>query len=269
MKCPYKYNKINNIIFNELNAIFDIKNKENIILENNISLFDIMPYMNITNNININSVFNYSLKEFLKENDIYPQYKSDIDEVHLIPYKNNIIGYNEYINNNNAFIIEYYFKLGSLYNKYYEKAVKNELYIFIYVFIFLYIIIKIIYETIGNFSIMINTVDYIDLIMDKKYKELYREFIEYKSYRVFAFFYFIILIECAFFFYIIYDARKINNIYEGHIWSSNFKKILTNEIRLMEVSLFLFILKSIPFAICAIIWIKFRNKNISDIVNIN
>ena len=126
-----------------------------------------MPYMNITNNININSVFNYSLKEFLKENDIYPQYKSDIDEVHLIPYKNNIIGYNEYINNNNAFIIEYYFKLGSLFNKYYEKANKNKLYIFVYVFIFLYFIFKVGYETYGYIYFFGNTAFYIELIKDK------------------------------------------------------------------------------------------------------
>ena len=51
VKCPYKFNKNNNnIIFNELKIIFDIKNKNNIILENNISLFDLMPYINTTNN---------------------------------------------------------------------------------------------------------------------------------------------------------------------------------------------------------------------------
>ena len=80
MKCPYKFKTSSNIIFNGLNAILDIKNKDNAILENNISLFDIIPYMNSTNNININSIFNYSLKEFLKENDIYPQYKFDNDD---------------------------------------------------------------------------------------------------------------------------------------------------------------------------------------------
>ena len=44
-----------------------------------------MPYINKTNNKKKNITFNYSLKEFLKENDIYPQYKFDNDKVHLIP----------------------------------------------------------------------------------------------------------------------------------------------------------------------------------------
>ena len=114
---------------------------------------------------------------------------------------------------------------------------------------------KIIYETLGNIFFMSFTRIYIELIIKKNYEQLYLQFIKYKSYKAFAFFYFIILIEYAFFSYLIYDAREINNIYEGHIWNSNFKKIITNEIRLMLVSLFLLFLKSIPFAIYAIIWI--------------
>ena len=128
---------------------------------------------------------------------------------------------------------------------------------------------KILYETLGNIFFMSFTRIYIELIIKKNYEELYLQFIKYKSYKAFAFFYIIILIEYAFFSYLIYDAREINNIYEGHIWNSNFNKILTKEIRLMRVSLFLFFLKSIPFAICAIIWIKFKDKNISDLANIN
>ena len=119
MKCPYKFknNKTNNIIFNELNMIFNIENKENLILENNISLYDFIPYINITNNKKINSIFKYSLKEFLKENDIYPKYKSNNDEVNLIPNNNNILKYDKNIDNNNTFIIKYEFKLISTINK--------------------------------------------------------------------------------------------------------------------------------------------------------
>ena len=51
MKYPYKFNKTNNFIFNDLKAIFEIKNRKNIILEKNISLFDIIPYMNYNNKI--------------------------------------------------------------------------------------------------------------------------------------------------------------------------------------------------------------------------
>ena len=147
-----------------------------------------MPYMNYTNN-NINSIFKYSLKEFLKENDIYPQYKFDNDKVHLIPYKNNIIEYNEIINNNNAFIIDYYFKLGSLYEKYYEKSKKNKFNVLICLFLCLYSLIKLTYETIGNFIFMESIAySFIEPLINKKYRELYRIIIQFKSYRVYAFF---------------------------------------------------------------------------------
>lgn len=99
--CPY-----NNIIFNELNLYISLLNKNNINITTNISLKDIIPYIkskpksNKDNNI---SLFNQSLKEFLKENDIYSNYLYDNDKIEIIPSYNNITKYNKTISNNNFF----------------------------------------------------------------------------------------------------------------------------------------------------------------------
>ena len=260
MKCPYKFkfNKTNNIIFNELNMIFNIKNKENLILENNISLIDLMPYINITNNTKINSIFKYSLKEFLKENDIYPKYKHNNDEVHLIPNKNNILEYNINIEKNNAFIKKYKVKLISIFEQYSED--ENNLWNSIIVLlIILYLIYKSIFDSCTNIVIMLVLGDAIKSIIEKNYMELYKEYKE--SGKHIYIFYSLKLIENAIFLYLIYDARKINKIYDGHIWNSKFENILEIEFKFMAVNIFLYLLTLMSF----VIYVFFRGKKLNDI----
>ena len=262
MKCPYKFkfNKTNNIIFNELNMIFNIKNKENLILENNISLFDLMPYINITNNTKTNSIFKYSLKEFLKENDIYPKYKHNNDEVHLIPNKNNILEYNINIEKNNAFIKKYKVKLISIFEQYSED--ENNLWNSIIVLlIILYLIYKSIFDSCTNIVIMLVLGNAIKSIIEKNYMELYKEYKE--SGKHIYIFYSLKLIENAIFLYLIYDARKINKIYDGHIWNSKFENILEIEFKFMAVNIFLYLLTLMSF----VIYVFFREKKLNDINN--
>ena len=260
IKCPYKFkfNKTNNIIFNELNMIFNIKNKENLILENNISLIDLMPYINITNNTKINSIFKYSLKEFLKENDIYPKYKHNNDEVHLIPNKNNILEYNINIDKNNAFIKKYKVKLISIFEQYSED--ENNLWNSIIVLlIILYLIYKSIFDSCTNIVIMLVLGNAIKSIIEKNYMELYKEYKE--SGKHIYIFYSLKLIENAIFLYLIYDARKINKIYDGHIWNSKFENILEIEFKFMAVNIFLYLLTLMSF----VIYVFFREKKLNDI----
>lgn len=269
MKCPYKFknNKTNNIIFNELNMIFNIENKENLILENNISLYDFIPYINITNNKKINSIFKYSLKEFLKENDIYPKYKSNNDEVNLIPNNNNILKYDKNIDNNNTFIIKYEFKLISTINKCEEEKPTLRI-IFICLLCILYLAYRVIIDPFANGLIMIFLGGSIIYILEKDYKELYNMYKE--STRRLYMFYFLKLSENVIFLYHIYDARKINKIYDGHIWDSKFKNVLENEIRFMTVNIFLFLLSLMNFAIFVFSQRKkIKDLNATEIINIH
>ena len=270
MKCPYKFkfNRTNNIIFNELNMIFNIKSKENLILENNISLFDFMPNINITIYKKINSIFKYSLKEFLKENDIYLKYKNNNDEVHLVPKKNNILGYDKNIDKNNAFIKQYKVKLISIFNKKYNKESINLWHILIALICILYLAYKVDYEAFANFFIMRVLGDSIKYIAEKNYKELYKKYMA--PTKKLYFFYSLKLSENALFLYLIYDARKINKIYDGHIWNSKFKNILENEFRFMIVNIIIYILSLIAFVIFVIFQKKkFKDLNVTEIINIH
>ena len=260
MKCPYKFkfNKTNNIIFNELNMIFNIKSKENLILENNISLFDFMPNINITIYKKINSIFKYSLKEFLKENDIYPKYKHNNDEVHLITNKNNILRYDKNIDKNNAFIKRYEVKLISMINQN-DKEKQNVWNALIGIICILYLAYKIIYDTCANVFTMIILGSSIKCILERNYKELFKEYKE--STKQLYFFYFLKLSENGIFLYLIYDARKINIIYDGHIWNSKFINILENEFRFMTINICLYLLSLMTFAI----FVVFQKKNLNDI----
>jgi hypothetical protein len=248
--------------------IFNIENKENLILENNISFFDFIPNINITNNKKINSIFKYSLKEFLKENDIYPKYKHNNDEVHLIPKKNNILGYDKNIDKNNAFIEKYEVKLISIITKSDDKENQNLCYILIALICILYLLYKFIYDSCANFIIMIILGSSIKCIVEKNYKELHKE---YKaSSKQLYFFYSLKLSENALFLYLIYDARKINKIYEGHIWNSKFNNILENEFRFMTVNIILYLLSLIAFVIFVIFRKKkFKDLNVTEIINIH
>jgi hypothetical protein len=248
--------------------IFNIENKENLILENNISFFDFITNINITNNKKINSIFKYSLKEFLKENDIYPKYKHNNDEVHLIPKKNNILGYDKNIDKNNAFIEKYEVKLISIITKSNDKENQNLCYILIALICILYLLYKFIYDSCANFIIMIILGSSIKCIVEKNYKELHKE---YKaSSKQLYFFYSLKLSENALFLYLIYDARKINKIYDGHIWNSKFKNILENEFRFMIVNIFLYLLTLMAFVIFAIFRKKkLKDLNVTEIINIH
>ena len=266
MKCPYKFKKINNIIFNELNSFFVIKNNTNIIINKNISLFDIIPDMkNHTNNNKINPIFKYSLKNFLIENDIYKKYKDNNDEVFLFNNNNNILRYNEKIDYKNAFIIKY----KALLSKGYYKDTNYILYYFIDICLLILLLIKFLFELSFIFILLPIIEEYIKLSIEKNYNEIFKKYKKIKGDIVSKIIYLIKIFESTIFFYFIYDVRKLNKIYKGHIWNSKFRKILRNEYIFMSINLILYISYFIPIVLYIIIGKKFKNKNSLDMNNFN
>ena len=117
--------------------------------------------------------------------------------------------------------------------------------------------------------IMVGSAEYIKYILMKNYKGLYKDIINAYKYKTIIFLYLLKIIENPIFFYIIYNARKINRIYEGHIWNSNFNHILKTEIRFMQINIILYILNFIPLVIYIFLLKIIKNFNSSEIVAIN
>lgn len=245
--CPY-----NNILFNEINLYLSLDNDDNIKINANISILDIMPYIKTKFNKNKNKnmlLFHHSLKEFLKENDIFNDYKYDKDIVYLIPIYNNIMNYNESIDNNNAFLEKYRINLEKILipNDIDENTI---LFYILLIMMTLYLCSKVfIFPLFHLISIFCST-EIISLLSDKKYNELYTKFFSYitdPQHRNFSVIYFIkLLFEYPFFFRKIYNVRKINKRYEGHKWNSNFQKILNIEIAFNNINVILLLLYCFP-----------------------
>ena len=255
MNCPY-----NNIIFNELNLFLSLNNKDNIKINEHISLLDIMPYakMNLNNESKI--LFNHSLEEFLKENDIYSNYKHNDDKVNLIPIYNNIIKYNENISTDNVFTKKYHFDLDKLFV---PDGVNLDTNSFSYGLISFisgfYFCSKVFFELIIHIiSIMFST-SCIFLIIEKKYNELYREYYDNwfgEDMKVTVFYFLKLIIEYPFFFKSIYCLRKINKIYDGHKWNETFKNALKIEIIFRNINLIILILYCIPVFVFLFLYLK-------------
>ena len=255
MNCPY-----NNIIFNELNLFLSLNNKDNIKINENISLLDIMPYakMNLNNESKI--LFNHSLEEFLKENDIYSNYKHNDDKANLIPIYNNIIKYNEKISTDNVFTKKYHFDLYKLFVPDGVNLDTNSFSYGLIVFISgFYFCSKVFFEFIIHIISISFSTNCIFLIIEKKYNELYREYYDncfWEDMKVTVFYFLKLLIEYPFFFKSIYCLRKINKIYDGHKWNETFKNALKIEIIFRNINLIILILYCIPVFVFLFLYLK-------------
>ena len=239
--CPY-----NNILFNELNLYLSLDNNDNININTNtnISLLDIMPYIKTKFNKKKNKnmlLLNYSLKEFLKENDIYNDYKYDKDIVYLIPIYNNIMNYNESIDNNNTFFEKYKIEPEKILIPNDIDENENPVLFFICIFIMgFYFLGKVFIFPLFHLISIFSSTEIISLLIDKKYNEIYTKFYSYitdAQCRNYSVIYLLkLLIEYPFFFRKIYNIRKINKRYEGHKWNSNFIKILNIEIMFYNIN---------------------------------
>ena len=255
MNCPY-----NNIIFNDLNLYLSLNNKDNIKINENISLLDILPYAKMKLNNRSKILFNHSLEEFLKENDIYSNYKHNDDKANLIPVYNNIIKYNENISIDNVFTKKYHFDLDKIFVPEGVNLDENSFsYGLIIFFSGFYFVSKVFFELIIHiFSILFST-NCIFLIIEKKYNELYREYYNNcfgEDIKVTVFYFLKLIVEYPFFFKSIYCLRKINKMYPGHKWNETFKNALKIEIIFKNINLIILILYCFPVFVFLFLYLK-------------
>ena len=225
-----------------------------------------MPYIKTKFNKKKNKnmlLLNYSLKEFLKENDIYNEYKYDKDIVYLIPIYNNIMNYNESIDNNNTFFEKYKIEPEKILIPNDIDENENPVLFFICIFIMgFYFLGKVFIFRLFHLISIFSSTEIISLLIDKKYNEIYTKFYSYitdAQCRNYSVIYLLkLLIEYPFFFRKIYNIRKINKRYEGHKWNSNFIKILNIEIMFYNINVLLLLLYCFPLFVFLFLLFKLK-----------
>ena len=91
MKCPFKAKgrSGNNILFNNIDILFDINNTNDYIINNNISLLDMFPDIKMKDKKNFTFLFNEEINKFFDDNGIgFPikyKKKNISDKIYIIP----------------------------------------------------------------------------------------------------------------------------------------------------------------------------------------
>lgn len=254
MKCPLKIYKNKNIIYNNINIIFDIKNKNDYELKDNINLLDIFPEVIINNN-NINLIYEKNIYDFFNENELgFPFKNINItDKIYLYPNNNNnqLLYNSTIINNDNFFIIHFESPGAYTNNLYYEllSAFYWVMNLFLSNFFF-------------NLFNMLMLIDF-----------FYRYNCNFKKYQDNLIFYIYIykIIESPISFYFIFNLRKLKNIYKEHIWDKIFLQQLNIEKRFYKINLILFGIFYILFPLMCILYFiqKHPKKEIKKDNNIS
>lgn len=221
MKCPFKAKNGKNILFNNIDILFDINNINDYILNNNISLLDIFTDIKIKNKKDTNNytfLFNEEINKFFNENEIgFPSKKKlkiISDKIYIIPNNNNnFLLYDEtIINDDNFFRIINFHDLRS----------ENFIIIFLQSFYLVYI-------AFGKgliFNIMNMSLLYYLFTNFFQFEYILKDF---NDSIFFIIFFFIEILHCPFFLYYTNSFRRLRNKYNEHIWDKNFMKSLKYE----------------------------------------
>ena len=256
MKCPLKPgdNNINmNILYNNIDILFDINDQNNYILQNNINLFDIFPdvKMNSNNNKNINLIYGEDINNFFNDNEIgFPfNNKKLSDKVYIIPNNNNnpIYYNNTIINDDNFYQIQFETPISG------PNSFSNILDIILGLYAIFTIILGVFFFHIFNLIILANSFYYF------QYDLIFKEY--EKSEPLYKVCLFIKIFETPLFFYLIYKVRKLNNTFKGHIWDEIFMEHLRLEKAFYNVNLILFFLSYFSFVLFCVLY--YRNYNLN------
>ena len=263
MNCPFKIsNNINNrnILFNNIDIMFAVNDIQNYELSENINLFDIFSNLKIQkNNNNTDFIFIEEIKNLFIENKLgFPfKFKNNTDKVYIIPnndnnsllYNNNII-----LNDNNFFQLNYelipFFHKNQTYN-----GITLILTIIMSFYLIYIVLIKNLYFHVLNMLALIDTLfngAYDSIFTNNKFDYSYVKIIL-----------FVQIFDSPFFFYLIYNLRKIKKKYEDHIWDDVFVKQLQSEKNFYKVNLILLFMSLISLVIYSSSFIKlyFKQKN--------
>ena len=263
MNCPFKIsNNINNrnILFNNIDIMFAVNDIQNYELSENINLFDIFSNLKIQkNNNNTDFIFIEEIKNLFIESKLgFPfKFKNNTDKVYIIPnndnnsllYNNNII-----LNDNNFFQINYelipFFHKNQTYN-----GITLILTIIMSFYLIYIVLIKNLYFHVLNMLALIDTLfngAYDSIFTNNKFDYSYVKIIL-----------FVQIFDSPFFFYLIYNLRKIKKKYEDHIWDDVFVKQLQSEKNFYKVNLILLFMSLISLVIYSSSFIKlyFKQKN--------
>jgi hypothetical protein len=215
MKCPFKIKNKNgnNILFNNIDVLFDINNKKDYIIKNNISILDIFPIIKTKDKNADSFLFNEDIKNFFNENNIeFPfgkKKKNLSDKIYIIPNNiNNPLLYNKTIINNDNFFQIIYSEGLSIF--------------FISIYLCYICFVK------GFIFSIINMLTLIRIFIDFNYNSIMKDFYD-KDERFFIVFFCIEFFHSPVFLYYINGLRRLKNKYKEHIWDEIFMKQLKRE----------------------------------------